>query len=64
MGRACSTTGGEENAYRLLVGKSERKRPLARPRREWLDDIEIDLREIRLKVLIELVWLRMGISGR
>jgi hypothetical protein len=29
--------GEKRNAYRLLVGKSERKRPLARPRRRWMD---------------------------
>jgi hypothetical protein len=32
MGGACSTNGGEENAYRILVGKPEGKRPLGRPR--------------------------------
>jgi hypothetical protein len=34
------------NAYRILVGKPERKRPLGRPRRRWVDNIKIDLREI------------------
>jgi hypothetical protein len=33
MGGACSTNEGEENAYRLLLGKREGKRPLERPRR-------------------------------
>jgi hypothetical protein len=33
-------------ACRILVGKSEGKRPLGRPRRRWVDNIEIDLREI------------------
>jgi hypothetical protein len=28
------------------VGKPEGKRPLGRPRRRWLDNIKIDLREI------------------
>jgi hypothetical protein len=28
------------------VGKSERKRPLGRPRRRWEDNIRMDLREI------------------
>jgi hypothetical protein len=36
----------KRNAYRILVGKPERKRPLARPRRRWLDNIKMDLREI------------------
>jgi hypothetical protein len=34
------------NAYRILVGKPERKRRLGRPRRKWVDNIKIDLREI------------------
>jgi hypothetical protein len=34
------------NAYRILVGKPGRKRPLGRPRRRWIDNIEIDLKEI------------------
>jgi hypothetical protein len=32
--------------YRILVGKPEGKRPLRRPRRRWVDNIEIDLRGI------------------
>jgi hypothetical protein len=32
--------------YRVLVGRSEIKRPLARPRRRWEDNIKMDLREI------------------
>jgi hypothetical protein len=31
-----------------LVGKPERKRPLGRPKRRWLENIKIDLREIDL----------------
>jgi hypothetical protein len=46
MGRACSTKGEKWNAYRILVGKPERKRPLGRPRRRWVDNIKMDLREI------------------
>jgi hypothetical protein len=34
------------NAYRILVGKPEGKRQLGRPRRKWLDNIKVDLREI------------------
>jgi hypothetical protein len=37
---------GETNAYRILVGKPEGKRPLGRPRRRWVDNIKMDLREI------------------
>jgi GH43 family beta-xylosidase len=34
------------NACRILVGNPEVKRPLRRPRRRWVDNIKIDLREI------------------
>jgi hypothetical protein len=37
-----------KNAYRILVVTPERKRPLGRPRRRWVDNIKIDLREIGL----------------
>ena len=43
MGEACSTYGGEERAYRILVGKPDGKRPLERPRRRWEDNIKMDL---------------------
>jgi hypothetical protein len=33
------------NAYKILVGKPEGKRPLGRPRSRWVDNIKIDLRE-------------------
>jgi hypothetical protein len=36
--------GEKRNAYRILVGKPEGTRPLGRPR--WVNNIEIDLREI------------------
>jgi hypothetical protein len=40
--------GEKRNAYRVLVGKPEGKRPLGTPRRRWEDNrsIKIDLREI------------------
>ena len=34
------------NAYRVLVGKSEGKRPLGRPRRRWEDNVKTDLMEV------------------
>jgi hypothetical protein len=37
-------TGEKINAYRILLGKPERKRPLVRPRRRWEDNIRMDLR--------------------
>jgi hypothetical protein len=38
------TNGGDEEC--VLVGKTEGKRPLERPRRRWVDNIKMDLREI------------------
>jgi hypothetical protein len=38
--------GEKRNAYRILVGKPEGKRPLERPRRKWVDNIKIVRREI------------------
>jgi hypothetical protein len=38
--------GAKRNAYRILVGKPEGKRPLGRPRRRWVDHIKMDLTEI------------------
>jgi hypothetical protein len=35
--------GKKRNAYRILVGKPEGKRPLGRPRCKWVNDINIVL---------------------
>jgi hypothetical protein len=40
--------GEMRNAYRILVGKPEGKIPLGRPRRRWMDNIKMDLREVEL----------------
>jgi hypothetical protein len=41
--RHVARMGEKRNAYRLLVGKTEGKRPLARPRSRWVDNIRMDL---------------------
>jgi hypothetical protein len=46
MGRAYSTNREKRNACRILVGKPKDKRPLGRPRRRWVDNIKMDLRDI------------------
>jgi hypothetical protein len=46
MGGACSTNGEKRNAYMILVGKPEGKKPRRGPRRRWVDNINMDLREI------------------
>jgi hypothetical protein len=45
-GTSDSNTEELGNSYRILVGKPEGKRPLGRPRRRWVDNIKMDLREI------------------
>jgi hypothetical protein len=39
--------GQKRNVYRLLVGKPEGKRPLGKPRHSWVENIKMDLGEIR-----------------
>jgi hypothetical protein len=36
----------KRNAYRLLAGKPEGRRPLGRPRRMWLDNMRMELVEV------------------
>jgi hypothetical protein len=43
--------GEKRNAYRILVGNPEGKRPLGRPRRRWMNNIKMDLREIGWDVM-------------
>jgi len=38
--------GEGRGVYKVLVGKSEGKRPLGRPRRKWEDNIKMDLQEV------------------
>jgi hypothetical protein len=46
MGRTCNTNVETRNSCRILVGKPEGKRPLGRPRRRWVDNVNMDLSEI------------------
>jgi hypothetical protein len=46
MSGVCSTTEEKKNAYRLLMGNPERKTPLGRPRRRWVDNNRMDLVEV------------------
>ena len=38
--------GEDRGVHRVLVGKLERKRPLGRPRRRWVDNVKMDLQEV------------------
>jgi hypothetical protein len=46
VSRTCGTQGEGIGAYRVLLGKSEGKRPLGRPRLRWEDNIKLEPREI------------------
>jgi hypothetical protein len=46
MGRARSTNGEKRNAYKILVGYPEGRRPLGRPTRRWVNNIKMVLREV------------------
>jgi len=47
MGWACGAYGLERRVYRVLVGKPEGSRPMRRHRRTWVDNITMDLQEVR-----------------
>jgi hypothetical protein len=47
----------KRNVYRFLVGKPERRRPLGRPIRRWVDNIRMYLVEVGW------VWPRIATSG-
>jgi hypothetical protein len=55
VGGTCGTHG--RGVYRVLVGRSEGKRPLGRPRRRWEDNIKMDRREIGEGAN----WIRMNL---
>jgi hypothetical protein len=45
----------ERKVYKVLVGNSEGKRPLGRPRRGWEDGNRMDLREIGWRCRVDPV---------
>jgi hypothetical protein len=49
--------GEKRNAYRILMGKPEGKRPLGRRRCRWGDNIKVDLKRNGLR------WYGLGSSG-
>ena len=50
-------------AYRLLIGKTEGKRPLATLRHRQDDKINMDLQEMGQEAWTGLMWLRIGTGG-
>jgi hypothetical protein len=49
--------GEERKVYKVVVGKTEGKRPLGRPRRRWEDGIRMDLRETGMG---GVDWIRLA----
>jgi hypothetical protein len=55
--------GERRGAYRALVGKSERRRPLGRLRRRWEDNIKMDFLEVGWGAWTALIWHKIGTGG-
>jgi hypothetical protein len=51
------------SAYKFVVGKTEGRRPLGRPRRRWEDNIKVDLQEVGWGAWTSLIWLRIRTDG-
>ena len=52
--------GEERGVYRVLVGKPEGRRPLARRRRRWVDNIWMDLQEVGC---VYMDWIGLAQDG-
>jgi hypothetical protein len=46
MGWACSTYGERRDAYKILVGRPEERKPVGRPRHRWEDNTKMDLQVV------------------
>ena len=58
--------GEGRGVHRVLVGRSEGKRPLGRPRRRWEDNIKMDLQEVGVSGgdwMTGWSWLRIRTGG-
>jgi hypothetical protein len=55
--------GAERGVYRVLVGKAEGKRPLERPRRSWVNNINMHLQEVGCAGIAGSSWLIIGTGG-
>jgi hypothetical protein len=55
--RHVARIGEGRGVYRVLVGRSEGKRPLGRPRRSWENNIKMDLRETGID---EANWIHLA----
>jgi hypothetical protein len=55
--------GERRGAYRVLVGRSERRRPIGRPWLRWVDNIKMDLSEVELGAWTGSIWLKIKTGG-
>jgi len=55
--------GERRGVYRVLVGKTEGKRPLGRPKHIWEDSIKMNLQEVGRGLWTGPSWLRIGTGG-
>jgi len=55
--------GRRMGVYSVLVGKSERKRALGRPKLRWEDNIKMDLQEVGCGVWTGSSWLGIVTGG-
>ena len=51
------------SAFKMLTGTYAGKRSLGRPRRRWVDNIRMDLKEIVINTTNWVDFLRIGITG-
>ena len=61
--RLAARMGERRGVYRVLVGKSEGKRPLGRTRSRWEDNIDGSSGSGDVGVWVGSSWLRIGTSG-
>jgi len=64
IGSACGIYREKRNAYKILVGKPKRKRPLLRPDRAGRIMLTHILQKDHGRAQTELIWPRIGKSGR
>jgi hypothetical protein len=57
VGGTCGMHGEGRGVYRVLVRRSEGKRPLRRPKRRWGDNIKMDLRKVGID---GANWIRLA----
>jgi hypothetical protein len=55
--------GERRDAYRILVGRPEGRRPLGRPRCRWENNIKMDIQEVGWGAWTGFIWLRTVTGG-